>query len=121
VSYGVDPGILTFVNHGCNGSYNVGAKLSETESTVELGRGPTGIYSDDTYEVYNPFLERHFPQYECGKFRALRDIEAGEEIYDNYLTFGGDDLEEWEENLRDLKTVCSGGTGKIYNYEAGDD
>jgi len=118
VSAGVDPGILTYVNHGCNGSYNVGAKLNETESTIELGQGPAGVYDDDGNDVYNPFDERHFPNWECSKFITLRDIDAGEELLDNYLAFGGgEDTKDWENNLRELKSVCSGGTGKVVMYE----
>ena len=113
---------MTYVNHGCNGTYNVGAQLKENEMTVELGQGPKGIYDDDGNDIYNLFEERHYPMWECGKFVTLRDIQPGEELLDNYLAFGGGvDLNDWENNLLELKTMCSGGKGKIHMYEEDED
>ena len=118
MSAGVDPGIMTYVNHGCNGTYNVGVPLNETEMTVELGQGPEGVYDLDGNDVYNPFDERHYPMWECDKFITLRDLEAGEELFDNYLAFGGgQETEDWENNLLELKTMCSGGKGRVHMYE----
>jgi hypothetical protein len=109
---------LTFTNHGCNGQYNIGDRLSVNEMTMDLGVGPEGIF-DDSHELYHPYLERHYPKWSCGEFVALRDIEAGEELLDNYLVFGGgDDIRDWEENLQELKNLCSGGTGFVTRYEA---
>ena len=60
--------------------------------------------------------------WECGKFVTLRDIQPGEELLDNYLAFGGGvDLNDWENNLLELKTMCSGGKGKIHMYEEDED
>jgi hypothetical protein len=109
---------MTFVNHGCNGTYNVGTPLSVNEMTAKLGVGPFGIY-DDENDVYHPYNERQFPFWECEKFVTLRDIEAGEELFDNYLVFGGGaDLEDWDKNLMELKSVCLGASGTIAEYEA---
>jgi len=109
---------MTYVNHGCDGTYNVGVKLNETEKTVELGQGPHGVYDDDGNAIYNPFEERHYPMWQCGDFVTLRDIEAGEELLDNYLAFGGgEETKDWEDNLLELKTICSGGNGKVGMYE----
>ena len=110
---------MAFLNHGCNGSYNVGEKLTETEMSANLGQGPAGVWFDvdAEFDIFNPFLERHFPQHLCSNFRALRDIEAGEELLDNYLVFGGEDLDEWEDNLVSLKSMCMGEPGKIFEYE----
>jgi hypothetical protein len=109
-SAGVEPGLLSFVNHGCNGTYNVGTPLPYHELTVERGLGPY-VYFDGENDVYNPFEERHFPLFGCETFVALRDILPGEEILDNYLTFGGGgDSHDWEDNLEDLKHICFGGT-----------
>jgi hypothetical protein len=113
---GVDPGILTFTNHGCNGQYNVGKRLDVNEMTMELGIGPEGIV-DDSNELYHPYRERHFPLWGCNEFVALRDIEVGEELLDNYLVFGSGEDATWERNLRELKMMCTGGTGKITEYE----
>lgn len=87
--------------------------------TTEIGVGPEGIF-DDSYELYHPYQERHYPKWSCGEFLSLRDIVAGEEILDNYLVFGGgDDVREWEENLEELKNLCTGGTGFVARYEKG--
>jgi hypothetical protein len=106
------------MNHGCNGSYNTGTRLPLTEMTVEVGQGPTHVYSDGNDE-YNPYAERHFPAWDCGKTIALGDIEEGEELLDNYLPYGsGTDAESWEENLKELRAVCTGsGIGIVSRYE----
>lgn len=117
VSVGVDDSIMTFVNHGCNGTYNVGTKLNETELTVDIGQVSFEVWNDGN-EVYNPFDERQFPFWQCNKFVTLRDMQANEELLDNYLVFGGDsDLTDWEQNLRELKEICSGRKGKVAIYD----
>jgi hypothetical protein len=84
---GVNPGIMTFVNHGCNGTINVGARLIGDEMTM-VGQGPGGICEYGN-EIYHPYAERQFPQWDCQSFVALGDINAGEELLDIYLVFGG--------------------------------
>ena len=116
----VDPGIMTFANHGCNGTYNIGVKLSETEATLDFGDGPSAVYDGDEEKdsnVFNPFQERRFSIEECKNLVALRDIEAGEELLDNYMFYGGPNAEFFEENLTELKQVCSGGAGLVLEYE----
>ena len=112
IDCGVDPGIMTFANHG-------GVKLNETEATLDLGRGSTALYGYDEERstAFNPFLERHFPLEDCGDFITLRDIQEGEELLDNYLVFGGYDPEYFEGNLAELKQICSGGVGKVLEYD----
>jgi hypothetical protein len=117
----VEPGIMSFVNHGCNGTYNTGHRFNETEMTMELGRGPQGIALDE-FPTYHPRAARHFPFAPHYLTMALQDIEPDTELLDNYLTYGGvKNLEYWDENLRDLKLVCSGGIGSITRYEMPDD
>lgn len=80
----VDSSIITFVNHGCNGTYNVGVKTDYNEFSSNLdaptddldGRSHTGT------SVFNPVVDRHLF---FGGDESLRDIKAGEEILDNYL------------------------------------
>jgi hypothetical protein len=113
----VEPSIFSFLNHGCNGTYNTGMALDETEQTVPLGRGPVGIVKDDM-PAYHPWLTRHFPSSPDDINIALRDIYAGEEILENYLVFGGvESIEDWDENLSELQTICAGGSGLISKYE----
>jgi hypothetical protein len=111
---GVEPGIMSFVNHGCNGTYNTATRWDDHEGTIALGQGaPTSVvaYERDTALAYDPWAARHFPAY---------DLTAGTELLDNYLVFGGiDDLEEWDDNLLVLKTMCTpGGLGSVSLYEA---
>lgn len=124
---GVDASILTYTNHGCNGTYNTGTQLNVTERTATLGIGPVanGYVAQrisgglgEEY-VYNPYSDRNYPDWGCDDTtRALRDIDAGEEVLDNYLVFGGSESgEEWEEVLIELKRMCSGGVGAITQYE----
>lgn len=114
---GVDTGIMTFVNHGCNSSYNTGTHTVENEMTANSGSGPGAIYSD-LRPIYNPRVARHFPLENDDVPTSLLDIDAGEELLDNYLPFGGSErLDLWESNLRLLKSICSGGTGVIFQYE----
>ena len=79
---GVVPGIFTFVNHGCKASTR--SHVSEESSNLE------DIDEANEESVYSPYIERHFPQWHCGTSRTLRDIQAGEEILDNYVFYGGE-------------------------------
>jgi len=118
-SVGIDAGIMTFVQHGCCGKYNIGVKLNMTESTVDAPDAQSSlqeILGNEHRYAFNPFAERHFPLWQCEKsMTTLHDIEAGEEMFDNYLMYGGE--EDWEENLAELKTMCSGGIGTVTQYE----
>jgi hypothetical protein len=121
LAVGVEPGILSFMNHGCNGTYNTGHRWTETELTIELGQGPPDIAWDE-FPVYHPRASRHFPFVPHDLSTALQDIEPDTELLDNYLTYGGvGDMQYWDENLRDLKLMCSGGIGSITRYEMPDD
>jgi hypothetical protein len=117
---GVESGIMTFVNHGCNGTYNTGMATNETELSIALGRGPQGILTYDALiRPYHARMARHFPSTpEDGVNFALVDLQPGTEVLDNYLVFGGiESIDYWDDNLRELQTVCSGGSGLISNYE----
>jgi hypothetical protein len=109
---------MTFVNHGCNSTYNVGTPLDVNEMTAAVGVGPEESY-DDVNDVFHPYNDRQFPHWECEKFVALRDIQKDEELFDNYLVFGGgDNIDDWNKNLLELRSVCMGKAGTIAEYEA---
>lgn len=60
--------------------------------------------------------DRRYPKgFECYATVALQDVQAGEEIFDNYATFGGDEF--WEDNENEINTICSGGFGLVSEYE----
>jgi hypothetical protein len=53
---------------------------------------------------------------------ALRDIQAGEEILDNYIMFGGGaDQTDFDTNLKELKSMCGGSGGIVHGYEGEDE
>ena len=81
--------------------------------TIPLGLGPPNVGEAG---VFHPFMERHFDCFDAEV--TLRTIEAGKELFTNYLFFGGvGDFEEWEENLADTKNLCSTGLGQVSEYE----
>ena len=111
---GVDPGILTFMNHGCHGSYNVGIVGNVTESSTGENSATVAILNEREIE-FNPYTLRHFPGWGCQEYVANRDINIGEEMLDNYIGYGGD--LEFDKNLQELRTLCSGDIGLVSRYE----
>jgi hypothetical protein len=86
-----------------------------SELTVDLKTLANQTFYDDKNLPYHPYIERHFPSWGCASFKALRDIEEGEEILDNYMVFGGS--KELHGYVKELKTICSGGIGSVSQYE----
>ena len=81
----VDATFHCFINHGCNGSSNVGHITETTEATADPSEFPEEFaekYKGKSV-IYNPFLDRqtHF----FSSATPIRDIAAGEELFDNYL------------------------------------
>jgi spermidine synthase/S-adenosylmethionine/arginine decarboxylase-like enzyme len=113
----VDASILTFVNHGCNGTYNTGRVTKVNELTADLetpidelnGR----IHSDS---LFDPVIDRHL--FSSITDASIRDIKAGEEILDNYLNFIGSDG-DWANDVSDLRKQCNGEKTKdsVNEYE----
>jgi len=99
--YFVDSSILTFVNHGCFGTFNVDDQSRDldlrhvTEQNFELSN------ASSERNVYDPFHERHLLQNMNNPRISLRDIKKGEELLENYLRFA-----EREEDVRELKRIC---------------
>jgi len=105
----VDSSIITFVNHGCKGSYNVGAVTDEDEFGVDLKAPAEEGKSHTGTSVFNPVIDRHL--FFSGD-SSIRDIKAGEEILDNYLVFIGGE-EAWEYDVMQLRQQCSGEDTKL--------
>jgi hypothetical protein len=74
---------------------------------------------DDSWDVYNPYYERHFAFPDCSGNVALRDIEADEEILCNYLAFDGSlEGDEGVAVLERYRRICAGETvGTVTKYE----
>jgi hypothetical protein len=111
----VDSGIMTFVNHGCNKTYNVGEESSVDELTANDDVFPDDLSGNSHAQTstYNPVVDRHLRN---EADQSIRDIKAGEEILDNYLAFiGAEDY--WAGDVQGLRDLCSGAVGLVTEYE----
>lgn len=117
LEYAVDTSIMTFINHGCNGTYNSGNGVSkDTEYTIDTSRAPEDV-NGYVPSRYHPVVDRHMNMLLYGGDFALRDIKAGEEILNNYLDFSGD-TSDWKKEVVALRAQCSGeDVGIVKNYE----
>lgn len=90
-SYFVDSSILSFVNHGCNGNFNV----DDTSRILDKE-------SSDKNESFDPvFLRR-----QDSTLTAVRDIEAGDELFCDYTYFSTG--EDFLPALDELNRMCNG-------------
>jgi hypothetical protein len=113
---------MSFVNHGCNGTNNVGDQSPFTEQSNVDPNDPLVINfihemgeSGRKDSGYNPALLRDTTL----RFVVQNNepIMKGEELRDNYITFITD-VEALESDLADLKSQCSGSLGTISEYES---
>ena len=105
VGHSVDPSILTFMNHGCNGTYSVGFATEVTEITADETKMPPSLasFSLETAKD-NPFIDRNYLVH-LHTSRTLRDVQAGEEVLENYLAFHTD--EDWEAGVKAIRAQCA--------------
>ena len=105
---------MTFVNHGCDGSYNTGPTTPYTELNFK-DTNTAGI-DGDVYDVYNPYIQRHSAFGDCSNSLVLSDIQAEEEVLCNYLVLY-DGENQWEA-IETVKSMCSGERpGDVTSYE----
>jgi hypothetical protein len=112
----VDSGALTFVNHGCKGTNNIGVVTAFDEESADTNVMPNevGGKSHDGTSIFNPVVDRHLT---FGGFMSNRAIQAGEEILDNYLAFVSSE-EDWADYVISLRNQCSGmAIGEVTEYE----
>ena len=124
--YFVEPSIMTFTNHGCNGTFNAldwkayenwveghkGAIVSEQNATADK-------FEEYREEVYDMFADRHIKNVALGYNVATRDIKAGEELLDNYVYYVSS-RDEWFSESKELKDICNGvDVGYITKSEIG--
>ena len=116
----VDSSPMTFVNHGCKGTNNIGEVSELNEFTLDLGRMPEEFMMKGHSSIYNPAADRNLRHYIAGGEVSTRLIKAGEEILDNYLFFIGDG-QDWSEDVQQLRDQCSGrhksGNADVREYE----
>jgi hypothetical protein len=103
-------GILTFANHGCNGTYNIGLKSEFHELNVDINNIPKQYVNHA--EPYNPAKERNLLLVQAV---SHKDLKAGDELADNYMPYGGEKY--FESMVVELRTVCASGFGLVWEYE----
>ena len=105
---------MTFMNHGCHGTYNVDSQ--KADGTTEQNYEKATTMSPAT-KLYNPFFDRRRRSSESSFDYALRDIKAGEEVLCNYLYFT-EDADDCAEEAEKLRRICNGDEiGDITNFE----
>ena len=99
---------MTFVNHGCNGTFNIIEWNSYVQKYFLTEQDVTpGDYSDWRAEVYDLSSDRHQYSSGLGYSVATRDIKAGEEILSNYVFYTSEE-HLWWEDVMSIKRICSG-------------
>jgi hypothetical protein len=112
--YTVDSGIMTFSNHGCNGTSNLGVLSELHELNVDPEVCPNE-YQEFLADPYNPFLERD-QSIQQVMATSSKDVKAGEELLENYLSFGG--AEYFKEIVLGLREQCAGtAVGSVEEYQ----
>jgi len=101
----VDSSINTFINHGCNGTFNYGPpkRLHISESQAD----PTRYPWPQADKTFSPMIDRNFESEWSSSDKALQDIEKGGELFLNYLYLTKNE-DEWAETVRSLNAQCSG-------------
>ena len=107
--------ILTFVNHGCNGTANLGYNSpGVNEFTIDTTVPDFKIPEDfATYlkDEYKPHRDRKCTGTTPVSQVYYPPVRAGEELFDNYLPYGGD--KKFVANVNELKRDCSGALGSV--------
>jgi len=109
--YFVEPTIMTFSNHGCNGTFNIIEWSSEKEpdALTEQTATPSDYEEHAPFqrEFYDIFYDRHIAHNALTSEVAKRDIKAGEEILSDYLFLISSES-EWNDYAKVLKRICNG-------------
>lgn len=106
---------LTFVNHGCNGTHNLGhTDLGYTDFTIDLDQGLPENLGFRVPVPYNPPYDRD-PERQMAAIVTAKDIAADDELLDSYLDFEGSD--GFVEMVKYMQNMCSGGLGLVEEYQ----
>jgi len=108
--------ILTFTNHGCNGTANIGWNVpNKTEFTLDVAADnfeiPTEFLDKVISNPYSPHRDRSYQRDQTGIDAVHVPIYKGQELFDNYLFF--DSNENFIEYALSLRAECSGGLGYV--------
>jgi hypothetical protein len=108
---------LTFINHGCNSTFNVGIFTDINEFTADIQCPPAWLFLETTEgvaDIYNPANTRSPSRF--ASLSTHRDMKSKEEFLDNYLSFIGSE-ENWEEDILGLRSQCLGGFGQVEEHQ----
>lgn len=113
--YFVDSGIFAFINHGCDGSFNIESKQSSLHMHYMEGlrlteRNALSEHYNKWFpgrEIFDPYMDRHYLHHNAYHPIAMRDIAAGEEILDNYV-FHTENEDVWYDYTQYLQRICDG-------------
>jgi hypothetical protein len=112
----VDSGIVAFINHGCNGTFNVGIESEWHELNIDEDGEIPEDYPFYGVAPYNPHIDRNLRR-DQSVSQNSKPVKAGEELLENYLSFGGE--EKFMDDMIELRKECSGGLGFIEEYQGG--
>ena len=108
-SYRVDSGLLSFLGHGCGGTFNA-ASLNDPSSVTEATADPDTVPQDGLLEVvqelvFNPSITRnsHLPEFVV----SSRKISTGEGITSNFVPWYNES--GWKSHIESLRSKCSDG------------
>lgn len=109
--YYVEPNVLTFSNHGCNGTFNTidgtsDKKFQQRRHLTEQNAEPSDFSSFNF--ILNPYYERHLHHMEMGYIEASRDVYVGDELFMNYLFYTTSSAQDFYEESQALKRICNG-------------
>jgi hypothetical protein len=107
--------MLTFINHGCNGTFNTGVESEWHELNIDKDGEIPEDYQFYGMAPYNPHRDRNLRR---DQYLSLisKPVKAGEELLENYLSFGG--VEYFMESMLLLRKECSGGLGVVEEYQS---
>ena len=102
---------MTFVNHGCNGTYNLGNYNNPPEEgglTEQNAKESDYLntFEEEEHSGYNPYRLRHIHHENSHSDISVKDIKAGDELFVDYLTFC--EGTGWWDEVQHLKRMCNG-------------
>lgn len=107
----MDSSILTFTNHGCNGTFNViNVEFGEHDdpyAITEMTEHLSDTDDMDDRDLYDPVLDRRGLSINAKGEVAVRNIKAGEEILTNYVYYSSRGP-GWTDSLKSLREMCTG-------------
>jgi hypothetical protein len=110
----VEASSMIFINHGCNGTSNVGEELDFPEFSLELGvEYEVAFGNDEVTESGSNYVEDR--QRSGWSTIANANLNQGNEILCNYLSLSGQ--QRWSKQLSEIRSFCSGRLGAVSQYE----